>query len=475
MHEPALRAAAFGSDPLPDPAVLRGAGSPRERLLAAIVLGAQGRYAAAAALLDVLRHDPDPVTASLAASTLGAHRRQLGGHRQARALDGEAFAKVAALESGAGAGGLGVAGVRAAALEVGLGTGAGGRGLGGEAFARVAALEGDPDPEGLGAGSAARETGPEGLTAARTRTAAGPGPGGLDASGAKVAPPGTGPDSEWLAAARVKAAASEPGPDSGGLATSGAKVAPSGTAPDPEGSAAARARAAAPELSPGSGRSGVAAAEAATPGTGPAPTAPGQPGAKTLPNAAHPESGPDPDGLDAAGARADALLGLAADNLALGRLRAARRLAARAAEQHAGWRACVRGGWVGAEIELAAGQGAAAVPHAERAFETALARGARRHAVKSGIVLAVAVRAAGRPDHREISDGLVGNALATAEECELLSLLWPAALVAADLRPGHAEEYRFRVAQVLHAVLRSADPCGRRIAGESPWVPDPGG
>ncbi|MBE1498896.1 hypothetical protein H4696_005996 [Amycolatopsis lexingtonensis] len=285
MHEPALRAAAFGSDPLPDPAVLRGSGgSPRERLLAAIVLGAQGRYAAAATLLDRLRADRDPLTAALAAATLASHRRQLGGHRQARALDGEAFAKAATLDSA-----------------------------------------------------------------------------------------------------------------------------------------------------------------------------------------------PDPDGLDAAGARADALLGLAADNLALGRQKAARRLAARAAEQHAGWRACVRGGWVGAEIELAAGQGADAVPHAERAFETALARGARRHAVKSGIVLAVAVRAAGRPDHREISDGLVGNAMATAEECELLSLLWPAALVAADLRPGHAEEYRFRVAQVLHAVLRSADPCGRRIAGESPWVPDPGG
>ncbi|ADJ42586.1 hypothetical protein AMES_0764 [Amycolatopsis mediterranei S699] len=284
MHEPALRAAAFGSDPLPDPAVVRGPGSPRERLLAAIVLGAQGRYAAAATLLDALWRGSDPVTASLAASTLASHRRQLGGHRQARALDGEALAKAASL------------------------------------------------------------------------------------------------DTEQ-----------------------------------------------------------------------------------------------DPDGLDAAGARADALLGLAADNLALGRLTAARRLAAQAAEEDAGWRGRVRGGWVGAEIALAAGQGADAVPHAERALETALARSARRHVVKSRIVLAVALRAAGAPDHRNISDDLVGNAMAAAEECELLSLSWPAALVAADLRPGHAEEYRFRVAQVLHAVLRSADPCGRRVAGESPWVPVPGG
>ncbi|MEV6832583.1 hypothetical protein [Amycolatopsis sp. NPDC051102] len=284
MHEPALRAAAFGSDPRPEPAVMRGRGTPRERLLAAVVLGAQGRYAAAASLLDRLRRETDPLAASLAASTLASHRRQLGGHRQARALDGEAFAE-----------------------------------------------------------------------------------------------------------------------------------------------------------------------------------------------AAHLDTQPDPDGLDAAGARADALLGLAADNLALGRLAAARRLAERARAEDAGWRATVRGGWVGAEIALAAGQGADAVPHAERALETAVARGARRHVVKSGIVLAVALRAAGGPDHREISDDLVGNAMAAAEECELLSLSWPAALVAADLRPGHAEEYRFRVAQVLHAVLRSADPCGRRVAGESPWVPVPGG
>jgi len=367
VHEPALRAAAFGSDPLPDPAVVRGAGSPRERLLAAIVLGAQGRYAAAATLLGALRHDSDPVTASLAASTLASHRRQLGGHRQARALDGEAFAKAALLGTGADLGARG-------ALGSGVGTAAGpGADLG---------AKGAPGP------------------------AAGTGPG----SGAKAARrSGAGP-----------AAGTGPAP-----VASGAAAVASGAAPIASGAAAAAPR--------------------------------------------------DPDGLDAPGARADALLGLAADNLALGRLAAARRLARRAAAEDAGWRAAVRGGWVGAEIELAAGQGAAAVPHAGRALETAVARGARRHSAKSRIVLAVALRAAGAPDHRKISDDLVGNAMAVTEECELLSLSWPAALVAADLRPGHAEEYRFRVAQVLHAVLRSADPCGRRVAGESPWVPVPGG
>lgn len=353
MHEPALRAAAFGSDPLPDPAAVRGAGSPRERLLAAIVLGAQGRYAAAAALLDRLRLGSDPVTASLAASTLASHRRQLGGHRRARALDGEAFAKVAHLDT-------------------------------------------KPGPESLDAKGAA-------------------------AAGRDLAAPGA------EAAASRRGSATGRGPESGSAPGAETAAAPLGTKSDPNGLEASAA------------------------------------------------TGGDPDGLDAAGARADALLGLAADNLALGRLAAARRLAARAGSEGCSWRATVRRGWVGAEIELAAGHGAAAVPHAERAWETARARGARRHTVKSGIVLAVALRAAGAPDHRKISDDLVGNAMASADESELLSLSWPAALVAADLRPGHAEEYRFRVAQVLHAVLRSADPCGRRVAGESPWVPVPGG
>lgn len=418
MHEPALRAAAFGSDPLPDPAVTRGAGSPRERLLAAIVLGAQGRYAAAAALLDALRRGSDPLMASLAASTLAAHRRQLGGHRQARALDGEAYATAAGLAGGS-AQDLRPAGPAQSSPGPG----------------RATAPVRDPD------GSRSPVRGLGGVTSPAS------GPGGV------TSPVGV-PDG-----------VTSPAPGSGGVMSP--VRAPDGTT--------------SPVRGPDGATSPVRALDCVTspvPGSGGVTSPVGAPDGATSP-----VRGPDdttspvrdPDGLDAAGARADALLGLAADNLALGGLAAARRLAARAAEEDSGWRATVRGGWVGAEIELAAGQGAAAVPHAERAFETARARGARRHAVKSGIVLAVALRAAGAPDHREISDGLVGNAMATAEECELLSLLWPAALVMADLRPGHAEEYRFRTAEVLHAVLRSADPCGRRIAGESPWVPAPGG
>ncbi|MGW4483807.1 hypothetical protein ACWEOE_08190 [Amycolatopsis sp. NPDC004368] len=180
----------------------------------------------------------------------------------------------------------------------------------------------------------------------------------------------------------------------------------------------------------------------------------------------------DPNGLDATGARADALLGLAADNLALGRLTAARRLAARAAATDDRWRATVRGGWVGAEIELAAGRPREAIAPARRAAETARVHGSRRHIVKSDIVLAVALATAGEVDERTTALDVVTNAANAAEKYELYSLIWVAARVAADLDPGHAEKYRFRSREVLHAVLRRADPCVMRIAEDSPWVPE---
>lgn len=179
---------------------------------------------------------------------------------------------------------------------------------------------------------------------------------------------------------------------------------------------------------------------------------------------------PDPDGLDAEGARADALLGLAADNLGRGRLAAARRLAARAGAHTGNWRTRTRAGWVGAEIELASNISGAAIAPAEMALETARRRGASRHVVKSQLVLGVAI-ANGSSTDRERAEALVENARETAEKYEFNSLLWVAYLVGSDLRAGHADEYRSRSADLLHAVLRHADPCGRWLARESPWVP----
>ncbi|HVW40339.1 MAG TPA: hypothetical protein VHC18_03220 [Amycolatopsis sp.] len=272
MPTDALRRAAFGD--LPDPEPVRS-GAPADRLLSAIVLGGQGRYAAAAALLGPLTGEPDPVLASLAFSTFASHRRQLGGHAAAFAPDGAALRLVA--------------GVR-------------------------------------------------GQT--------------------------------------------------------------------------------------------------------------------------------DPDGLDARGASTDALLGLAADNLGVGRLDVARRLLARA--EPVAWRSKVRLGWVTAEVELASGRAGAAVAPAEAALELATVTGARRHMVKSQLVLAAALGVTGE---RERAMHLVDEAFAVSDKFALSSLSWPAGLLAAELHPSAAAQYRFRVEDALHAVLRRSDPDGRRLAHDSPWLP----
>jgi hypothetical protein len=272
-----LRRAAFGDFPAVSPPVLASAvaGPPCARLVAAVLLGAQGRYAAAAALLGELGRGADPVIAALALTTFASHRRQLGGHAAAFGPDGAALRLVA-------------------------------------------------------------------------------------------------------------------------------------------------------------GRSGDE----------------------------------DPDGLDAAGAATDAILGLAADNLGIGRLAVARRLLSRA--EPACWRSRVRAGWVTAEIELADGHPQAALAPAGAAHELATAQGARRHVTKSQLVLAAALGATG---DRERAVHLAEEALGVSEEFELRSLSWPAGLLAAEHRPDVCERYRFRVDAVLHAVLRRTDPEGRRLARDSPWVP----
>ncbi|SFQ25025.1 hypothetical protein SAMN05421810_105349 [Amycolatopsis arida] len=189
---------------------------------------------------------------------------------------------------------------------------------------------------------------------------------------------------------------------------------------------------------------------------------------------ARPADPADQDGLDPAGARADALLGLAADNLALGRTTAARRLLAAATARSAGWRAEVRAGWVGAEVELADGRPEAAVGPAERAAELAAHRNAVRHGIKSHLVLGAALAATGDPAARERAVGLVEAALDHAARWELRSLTWPAGLLAADLDGRRAAAHQALVTDELHAVLLRSDGVGRRLALESPWVPTGG-
>lgn len=284
-----LRAAAFGNDLDLGEAVLAAAAaadSPRQRWLAAVVLGARGHYARAAALLEPLTAAAHPVLSSLAASALASHRRQLGGHRDARVWDARALERLAGAAAGA----------------------------------------------------------------------------------------------------------------------------------------------------------------------------------------------PDPDGVDFAGALADALLGLAADALACGRQREARLLIERVTAADclgvaclSSWRARVRHGWVGAEVELAAGNFPAAIAPAERAAALAREHGGLRHVLKSEIVLAAALSAADSDLDRAAS--LATQALDATAKAGLASLAWPAAVVAAGLDPDGAESKRKRATEILYSVLLRSDPLGRQQALNSPWVP----
>lgn len=297
-----LTRAAFGDGPGVPASVLARAqhGPPGLRWLAAVVLGARGHYARAAALLEPLVRDPE--YGSLAASALGSHRRQLGGHAQARHWDAKAL--------------------------------------------RLAAATG-------------------GLSAA-SDIAAG-----------------------------------------GSLETTGS-------------------------------------------------AGPGAPIYST-----------DPDGLDAPGALADALLGLTADALALGRQSESRRLLARV--RSTSWRTEVRLGWVRAEVELAAGNADAAREPAEAASKLAHEQGAVRHIVKSDLVLAAALLAGGQYVDR--AGELVHRASRLAYEYELDSLCWPAELIVAGFDPNRAETHQRRARAVLRRVLQRADAAGRAVALGSAWVP----
>lgn len=99
-------------------------------------------------------------------------------------------------------------------------------------------------------------------------------------------------------------------------------------------------------------------------------------------------------------ATADALVGLVADAVGRLDLPTARQRLAAAAEVitagDSGWRAPIRLDWVTAEVALLGDDPTAAVDCARRAIDQSLNAPASRHAVKSHLVLGVALDAAGR-------------------------------------------------------------------------------
>ncbi len=138
----------------------------------------------------------------------------------------------------------------------------------------------------------------------------------------------------------------------------------------------------------------------------------------------------------AADARADALIGLAADALGVGRFAAAAVLLARAdTELGAGPvpdRQPVRRAWVAAELAMARGDGTRAVREATEAVRLAgaMAIPSARHAVKSEVVLAAALCSTGAVEGaRAVADA----ALDAAGLLGLVPLRWALACLLIDL------------------------------------------
>lgn len=131
-----------------------------------------------------------------------------------------------------------------------------------------------------------------------------------------------------------------------------------------------------------------------------------------------------------ADARADALTGLAADALGVGRFALSARLLQRVDLASAAPRCAVRHAWVRAELAMATGDGAGAVGHARRAVELADGLGSTRHAVKSQVVLAAAHCCEGRIDTARV---VADAAFDTARDLGMLPLSWALACLLGDV------------------------------------------
>lgn len=136
---------------------------------------------------------------------------------------------------------------------------------------------------------------------------------------------------------------------------------------------------------------------------------------------------------DVGEAGADALIGLAADALGVGRFAASERALRRAAALIAGSgpsRLPLRLAWVSAELAMFRGDGTGAVGHAEHGVHLAAGVGSARHTVKSRVVLAAALCSAGDlgASRREAE-----QALDQARQLGLVPLQWAVASLLLDI------------------------------------------
>ncbi|GAA4000335.1 hypothetical protein GCM10022247_20910 [Allokutzneria multivorans] len=179
----------------------------------------------------------------------------------------------------------------------------------------------------------------------------------------------------------------------------------------------------------------------------------------------------DPDDVDVVGAELDARLGLAADELGLGRLALARRLHARAEEafreRPLGWRGRLRLRWVAAELALAGDDPERALNEAQKGFHLLRTLDSLRHHLKTEIVLGVALNTLGSSE----SVPLLQKVVARTCELRLASLTWPGALVLATAVPAERERWNELARHALSHVIGHADTGKRRLIPASPWLP----
>lgn len=138
-------------------------------------------------------------------------------------------------------------------------------------------------------------------------------------------------------------------------------------------------------------------------------------------------------------AAADALIGLAADALGVGRFAASERALARAADlmpTAASTRLPIRLAWVSAELAMCRGD-SSAVEHAQRAVELAVQVPSVRHRIKSLLVRAAARCASGDLDAAR-RDG--DRALSQTAEHGLVPLQWAAASLLAGIGSAQSSE-----------------------------------
>jgi hypothetical protein len=155
-------------------------------------------------------------------------------------------------------------------------------------------------------------------------------------------------------------------------------------------------------------------------------------------------------------ARVDALIGLAADALGVGRFAASADALARAESllDDGLHRLAVRFAWVSAELAMATADGGSAVAFAQRAVELAGVLGSVRHRVKSDVVLAAAWCSDGRLDRsRELADAT----LDASQRLGLVPLSWALACLLGDIGSGTKS-----ARQIVEVRDDSADTVRRR-------------